>query len=280
MEIAYIPEEGSLHHEESDPTNAPITQRIAMRIILRLLACVAALMSWPAPPANADLLPLFANDELDRFQNAISGGGSCTTSGGYNVDTFEYEQSHLCDEQLVTGSFGDQSEWSFRIFDERTFLNASIDNNGEVIGSTFSWFGIVPEFGVNELTLLGSGRLLDIAFVGVELGAAGYSALIEFETNVDFGPGIRLDPFVEWYTFTTIGLSDPICIDDPLACNPWSETRDIAPNYTGTNFNYYRRISVPEPGALTLLFIGLSIVFGSNLSRCIGARPRPPEFRR
>jgi PEP-CTERM motif len=210
--------------------------------------------------AHADLLPSpflpLTTDQINSNNAFIGGTFQCTTDGSYDATTFALALNGDCPTTALQ-------------YDDGTLVNdvmiqanltGLVDNNGDVIGGTFSLTGVMAGLGINVPTLLATGTLFDIEYGATASGFATLQTLIELDFVV--GALAGLGDLLYWSANTNIGgwfggggVGEWEVSVDPSDFN----------NFTGSQYFFLdKSVVVPEPGILALFGIGL---FAMGLSR-------------
>jgi hypothetical protein len=219
---------------------------------------IATVATLSPSAAGAALLPL--NEvQFSSYNGFIGGTSTCSTQGTYDVDTYLWTQIGVCDPNvgLVIGETTVQRE-GFAQAD----LAGRVDNDGHLLGGAFSLSGILPNLGINDLTVLATGTLLDVRFgeVATSSGQSSFSmgTLVALDYVVE--PLQSLGDVLFWVSNTSIAGWQRT--PDGPGVAPW--TTSVSPgdyrNFTGSQYFFYDRsvFFVPEPGTLALLVLGLA----------------------
>lgn len=238
-----------------------------------MLAGLLGLLLWvAASPARSDLipspyLPLDLATQFPFFNGALGGSPCDETTGSYDAETFIWTQSESCGDPpenvglfILSRHSGEGTRFTDVVYEAS--LAGLVNNSGALIGGTFALFGIVPELGISDLTLLASGPLFDVDYgtlacaPGRVCESGDMRVLIELDFIIQ--PLSGLGPFVYW---DTNGVIQPQWLDGL----EWQVSFNGILNFTSPTFFFYdRKVILSEPGTLALLGIGL---FGLGLAR-------------
>lgn len=199
----------------------------------------------------------------------FSGGGDiCTSSGSYDADTLVWQQTFkhtYCDETFWPGEDQPQGDIEALSIDSMEMSAAGlVDNSGNALGGAFSWSGAIPELGIDEVTLLGTGTVVDVWYGRVEeLGMIpGVAAFIRLDFLIDPLEEAGFGPVLEWFSYVGVEEWDPPFGDSNCPSSelcPWESSASYSGGYTGSSFwSYDRAVVVPEPDTLGLFVLGLA----------------------
>lgn len=140
-------------------------------------------------------------------------------------------------------------------------VNASVDNEGNLLGGVFDWFGAIPDLGITSVSSLASGKVTGIdvlysyspdsvgeMYVHVEFTSFASELINSGLEDLGLGPFgiVSLTALAAWAEGVT----------------PWSVS-DTFPSPTLNELLTYQtrpRQAVSEPGTLGLLGIGLAAI--------------------
>lgn len=227
-----------------------------------VITCVLLLGSISA---HAGLISAPIRDLDIAATHGFGGPGPCvTTSGSYDAASLVWQQYFQpCDSSFslipLTGSSVDVESMTMT-------ATGLVDNSGYVLGGTFAWSGAIPDLGIDEVSLLGSGSVLDVWYGRLPNYSPTTSAVIKLDFLAgpleDYGFG----EIFEWVSYVTINewefpslVVGSNCTTEELC--PWESSMefDWGDAYTEYEFlSYDRAVLVPEPDTLGLFVLGLA----------------------
>lgn len=229
----------------------------------RPVLAVALLVTLASPSfaTPVDVRPI-SDSQIQTYGNGVAGGSfNCTTRGQYIASTQSLTQTGSCSNSGETGvrlrrSVLDPAGLFIEGWDAT--LAGFVDNHGNVIDGNFSLFGAIPEAGINDTSLLASGRLLEVYYGPVGSGDA-LEMLIDLTSVVS--PLQSFGPLFYWRGFVESGSWQGEACPRELGCAPWRVDASDFQNFTGTEYRFLSRAAiVPGPNALSLLILGLAIL--------------------
>jgi hypothetical protein len=186
------------------------------------------------------------------YDATIGGSVDCRTTGSYDAESQVLQQVGICHG---TGLFIG-SDPSVPVPFVQSSLAGSVSNSGRPLSGAFSMFGSIPTHGIDDVTLLASGTLLDVWYGGFEDEsgyAAGLFSLIDLHFVAE--PINHLGNLLLWQSFSI--FSEWGECTGPQ-CQTWITSASDLDNYSGTTYGFLdRSVVVPEPGTLLLLSGGL-----------------------
>ena len=240
--------------------------------------CLLLLGSFPAH-AGFISAPIHDWD----IANTIGGGDICTSAGSYDADTFAWQQTF----ETCNSAFMLIEDSGFTGVNSMSMSGTGlVDNSGNVLAGTFAWYGAIPDLGINEISLLGSGSVLDVWYGRLEEegNIPGTSVVAELDFLADPLEDYGFGTIFEWFSYVTLEeWESPVdfpqskcSTDDPC---PWESSLSFSAGdaYTGTTFwSYDRAVLVPEPDTLGLFVLGLTAL---GFMRHRGRTSRQPRAK-
>ncbi len=219
---------------------------------------IAALGALVSAPAAADLLPSpylpLTADELSSANASIGGTFLCTTEGSYDATTFDLSLTGSCP---TTGLTAPDGSIVLGVTIE-ALLTGQVDNNGDVIGGTFSLTGTITDLGIVNPILIASGTLIDAEYGPRPGNGASLQTLIHldflYQPFVDAGFGELL------YWESNANVSGWF---GGGGVGEWESSVDPSDfsNFTGSQYFFLDEdLILPEPGSLALFISGLLLL--------------------
>lgn len=216
---------------------------------IRRTAVVLAAILLPAAHAgqlSSASLPL-SMDELLSYNGFMGGSSDCTSGGSYDAVSINLSLTGSCAETMLFNADG--SMFSNVVLEAS--LSGQIDNDGAIVGSSFSLTGVIAGLGLDDPTLLATGTLVD-----AEYGpTAGSSTTLQTLIELDFLTSelAALGDLLYWSTNTDV--------QDWFDGDAWLVSADLAGNFTGSQYFFYdKSVSVRSPAPAALLSLGLLLL--------------------
>jgi len=223
-----------------------------MRSPAKLAGLLGIVLFALAPAAHSDLIPSpylpLTPAELAAYNGFIGGTADCSTEGNYDATSFDLDLSGECASTTLVEGASTYPDVSIQ-----AMLDAVVDNSGELLaGGGFSLFGIIPDLGINNLSLLASGTVFDVEYGSSPVGRQ-MQTLIELDFLID--PLSHLGDFLYW--------GSNIQISGWATSLEWQSSADPSDfsNFTGSQYFFYDQdVIVAAPDTLAMFSLGLAII--------------------